>query len=350
MANEIYNNDNILVELAENNIVLLDPNKVVDSNGKPQDRLVSQENLTIYANLQARVVPRSKVITGSGVETESLVDVFEGKINFLKPGGKEYMTSDWTDTETGGSNQSGTLNQKVFIQKKDPWSGLDYTQESIKNRLDNESFGISNISVTYDRSYIPQVSMTFIDVRGKTLFEMGSNSAYAVFFNLPYPLFLLTLKGYFGKAVQYQLMLRKFNATFDPESGSYTVTCDFVGRVAALLADINISQLLNAPYMYARSYSVTSVENDDVDTFTTTKGYQTLNEVYLTYKRNKLLPPNVPHLTLRELVGKAKTLEEAIEKELKKQNLKALDDIDQYEKILNSYIKKMVVGEEPIWM
>jgi len=342
MADEIYNNDNVLVEFAENNIVLVDPNKVVDANGQPQDRAVNQENLTIYANLQARVVPRSKVITGSGMETESLVDVFEGKINFLKPGGKEYMTSDWTDTDTGGSNQDGPLNQKVFITKKDPFTGQDYTSESIKNRLDNESFGISNISVTYDRSYIPQVNMTFIDVRGKTLFEMGNNSAYAVFFNLPYPLFILTLKGYYGKAVQYQLMLRKFNANFDPETGNYTVTCDFIGRIAALLADINVSQLLNAPYMYARSYSVTNVENDDVDSFTTTKGYQTLNEVYRNYKSNGLLGDEVPHLTLRELASKATSLEAAIEKELKKQNLKSLDDIDKYERILESYIAKVM--------
>ena len=342
MANEIYNNDNILVELAENNIVLLDPNKVVDSNGKPQDRLVNQEELTIYANLQARVVPRSKVITGQGVETESLVDVFEGKINFLKPGGKDYMTTDWADTETGGSNQDGPYNQKVFITKKDPFRGAENTTESIQNRLDNESFGMTSISVTYDRSYIPQVSMTFIDVKGKTLFEMGNNSAYAVFFNLPYPLFLLTLKGYYGKAVQYQLMLRKFSANFDPETGNYTVTCDFIGRIAALLADINVSQLLNAPYMYARSYSITNVENDNVDTFTTTKGHQTLNEVFATYKRNNLLGPNVPHLTLRELASKAKTLEEAIERELKKQNLNALDDIDKYERILDSYLAKVM--------
>ena len=342
MADEINNNDNVLVEFAENNIVLLDPNKVLDSNGKPQDRLVNQENLTIYANLQARVVPRSKVITGAGMETESLVDVFEGKINFLKPGGKQYMTDDWADTQTGGGNQDGPYNQKVLITKKDPFTGQDYTKEGIQNRLDDESFGISSINVTYDRSYIPQVNMTFIDVRGKTLFEQGQNSAYAVFFNLPYPLFLLTLKGYYGKAVQYQLMLRKFNANFDPETGNYTVTCDFVGRIAALLADINVAQLLNAPYMYARSYSVTNVENDDVDTFSTTKGYQTLNEVFLTYKRNDLIPSSLPHLTLRELASKAKTLEESIEKALKKQNLKALDDIDQYERILNSYLGKIM--------
>lgn len=103
MANEITTGDDVLVEFAENNILLVDPNKVYEK-GEPQPRLVPPENLTIYANLKARVIPRSKLIAGVGVDsetTESFVDVFEGKINFLKPGDKDYMTTDWTDIQTG---------------------------------------------------------------------------------------------------------------------------------------------------------------------------------------------------------------------------------------------------------
>ena len=52
--------------------------------------------------------------------------------------------------------------------------------------------------------------MVLIDTQGRALFEKGENSEYAAFFNLPYPLFHLTIKGYFGKAVRLGLMLQNF--------------------------------------------------------------------------------------------------------------------------------------------
>ena len=43
---------------------------------------------------------------------------------------------------------------------------------------------------------IPQVTIHFVDVRGKTLFESPSNSPYKTFFHLPWPIFYLTIKLY----------------------------------------------------------------------------------------------------------------------------------------------------------
>ena len=100
-------------------------------------------------------------------------------------------------------------------------------------------------------SYIPQVSINFTDIRGKTLFEQArGNTPYTAFFHLPYPTFFLTLKGYYGKAVKYQLTLQKFVSRFDPSSGDYIVSCDFKGNHIALLRDINMHEAITAPYMY----------------------------------------------------------------------------------------------------
>ena len=145
MANEITNTENILVEFAEQNVVLVDPNQIL-VDGKPQQRLVKHEELVIYLNLQARVVPRSKVISGAGVETEALVDIFEGNINFMKPSGKEYLTTDWADVFTGGGDEGGQFNQKQYNTKKDPLTGRDDTRETIQNKRDPESFGIEKCS------------------------------------------------------------------------------------------------------------------------------------------------------------------------------------------------------------
>ena len=44
--------ENILVEFDYNNITIIDPNKVVDSDNKVKDRFVKQEDLVMYANLE----------------------------------------------------------------------------------------------------------------------------------------------------------------------------------------------------------------------------------------------------------------------------------------------------------
>jgi len=341
MANEITGTENILVEFAEQNVVLVDPNKILDGNGEPQERLVKHENLTMYVNLQARVVPRSKVISGAGVETEALVDIFEGDINFMKPGGKDYLTSDWTDTMTGGGDENGPFNQKVNTATRDPLTGKDYSKETIINKRDPESFGIENIQISLNSAYIPTVTINFVDVRGKTLFEQGENSPYAAFFQLPYPLFMLTVKGFYGKAVKYQLMMHKFNATFDPASGNYNVTCNFIGRVSALLADITIQEIMNAPYMYPRQYESNS-QDGGVQKITTTRGAQVQNEVFNIYRRKGLVDENFKDMTVRELVIKISTLETAIENALKNYNLDALDDIDSYTKFLDNYTTRIL--------
>ena len=48
------NGENILVEFDYDNITLIDPNKLVDEQGNVKDRLVKQEDLVYYANLECQ--------------------------------------------------------------------------------------------------------------------------------------------------------------------------------------------------------------------------------------------------------------------------------------------------------
>ena len=254
------------------------------------------------------------------------------------------MTTDWTDTQTGKGmgRDGGIFNQKYIKIIKDPLSGTDNKVESIRNKLDSESFGIENITVAINRGFVPQVTITFVDVRGQTLFEQGQNSPYAAFFQLPYPLFKLILKGFYGKAVQYQLMLEKFTASFDGTTGNYIVTCTFKGRVAALLADITLQELRTAPYMFSKSYQVSDEGTDTTETFITSKGRQILQNVYKSYKSLGIVNANLPEYTLDELIKKLKNLESDIENSLKKEELGGLDDIQIYDDNVDIYRKKIL--------
>ena len=51
--------ENILVEFDYNNITIIDPNKVVDSDKKVKERYVRQEDLVMYANLECNLLPRT---------------------------------------------------------------------------------------------------------------------------------------------------------------------------------------------------------------------------------------------------------------------------------------------------
>ena len=57
----VDNDDNVYVELDYDNIVLVDPNKVISSDGVVSERLVKHENLVMYANLEASLIPRTRL-------------------------------------------------------------------------------------------------------------------------------------------------------------------------------------------------------------------------------------------------------------------------------------------------
>ena len=83
MADKL-NSGNIYTNAVGNNLVVVDPNKVV-LNGEIKDRLVDHEDMVMYANLEARIFPRSKVIAGLTAGDKVSVGIFDGELNFLKP-------------------------------------------------------------------------------------------------------------------------------------------------------------------------------------------------------------------------------------------------------------------------
>ena len=107
------NSGNILVDFDYNNIIVVDPNKTIDAFGNIAERLVDHENLVMFANLEAEVVPRTKLSVGGSPEVEA------------KPGGRTGEGFWFHRVYCGGSslmNQSssflraqGVLRRKVRL-------------------------------------------------------------------------------------------------------------------------------------------------------------------------------------------------------------------------------------------
>ena len=334
MADKLNTGD-IYTNAVGNNLVVVDPNKIV-VNGVIKDRLVDQEDMVMYANLTATIYPRSKVISGSQNKGDRiLVDIFDGELNFLKPKNSDFLNSDWTEAFT---------NPDVNKQVKTVDSEGTTIGVTTQNTLDFQGFGITSINVKLNASYIPQVSINFTDVRGKTLFEQArGNTPYTAFFHLPYPTFFLTLKGYYGKAVKYQLTMQKFSSRFDPASGDYLVTCNFIGNHVALLRDINMHQVLTAPYMYPTKCDASGCVSE-------TRGKQVLKEVYRKYRQQGLIGESFPvesEITLVDLIEKLKVLDNNLGKLFGESSLQMTTDRLDYESLLKDLNKS--VREKDGW-
>ena len=192
--------ENILVAFDYNNITIIDPNKVVDASGKVKERYIKQEDLVMYANLECKVIPRTKLAVGvASNDTVQTVSVAE--MNFLKPGGKTYLDTSWTNELTGKDSLVGKAENQVTLKKvKNPNKSNDsFLRQTLSTggkpgSIDNNLLGIQSINVKQGTDFTPVITVKLVDIKGRALFEGADNSPYGAFFNLPYPLFYLTCK------------------------------------------------------------------------------------------------------------------------------------------------------------
>jgi len=199
----------------ENGVRYIDPN--------PTSQTVNHEDLITYVKLVARSKGRSILTTENNEITiaENQFQNVKGETNFTYETGKSFLDSSWTNV--GGGNLE--LGENLG------------------------TLGITNIDIQFKSSFMPQIVIDFVDVRGSALFEQGTCSPYSLFFHLPYPVFELTVKGYYGKPVTYTLALIKFNTKFNAETGNFESKAEFVGYTYAFLADLPIGYIMASTYM-----------------------------------------------------------------------------------------------------
>ena len=374
------NSGNILVEFDYNNIIVVDPNKTIDAFGNIRERLVDHEKMVMFANLEAELLPRTKLAVGGTPEDTATV-ISVAKINFLRPTEGTSLTTGYYDELTGKNARNGLGDNQIRSQLIEPNNGnTPYNKVTVVNpggtSKDNGLLGITNISVTTNTSFIPTVTMELEDIQGRALFQLGDNSPYSAFFNLPYPPFYLTLKGYYGQAIKYQLNLKTFNARFNSFSGNYSISLEFVGYKFNILNEISMGNLLAAPHMYSTrfdftksptsteggnknieaqtkqtggniSQSTTSQDNVTVQVVSE-KGYQKVKEVYSEYKAKGLLDPDFPELTFAQFMNSLENLEKNIINTYSKVDVEPLTNIRAYKETLKNYYNE-VYGLDTSW-
>ena len=338
--NDLSNTENILIKTDENNLIYVDPNSVL-VNGEVQPRSVSQENLVMFVNLEADIVPRTTLVSG---EKSTLRTVAKGTLNFLSS-----QTGDVSNPEDRNFTSGWTDAFLETTQKKD--KDGNSVGDPFQTDSTGQSFGIQSISIQVKgANFIPQINIEFVDVRGKTLFDSPANSPYKAFFHMPWPIFYLTIKGYYGKAIRYRLHLTSFNSRFNGSTGNFEISTRFLGSTYPFMTDIPLKAVLNSPYMFARTIEGNKTFNEQKGVYEKTalkssKGYQILKSVYSEMKQKKLIPENFPIKTLREICTLASTLDKRLEQQIFDEVIdpEVLDGLRVYRKTLDDF-ETMVNG------
>ena len=211
----------------------------------------------------------------------------------------------------GGTALTGTVN---ILGGNNGLLSTSYSDISILELTgggNKESIGIESIDIKYNSWYFPEVTIKFVDVRGNSILNpmemtnnkndkgeaQGSGSFLKGFFMFPYPIFYLSIKGYFGKPVTYRLTVKGVpQATFNSSSGNFEITVNFIGHMYYYLTDIPMSLLMVAPYI--RHLGVDSTLDDNTMTFrefisnsadliTKIKSNDTISQNLLEYDRLK---------------------------------------------------------------
>ena len=352
--------ENILVELDYNNIIIVDPNKLVDENGVASERHVRQEDLVMYANLECKVIPRTKLSLGTA-SNDAIQTISVASMNFLKPGGKTFLDNDYTDEFTGKDAIQGKgVNQPKQTSVTNPKNDDDYYIRQTINSggkpgaTDNGLLGITNITIKQNTSFMSTVNIQMEDVKGRALFEGGDNSPYAAFFNLPYPLFYLTIKGYYGKAVRLPIMLKDFTSRYNTNSGNFHIDLTFLTYKYTILSEISMGYLIAAPHMYKSRVKIQTTSGNasqfsNVDDTIYERGYQKVKEMYSEYKTKGLIPDDFPELTLVQMQNRIENFVKNILDTFSKQNLDPISNIDDYQKQIIAYGKEVYYAAGASW-
>ena len=216
-------------------VTAYDPNFSVDKNGVVTEKYINNEDLTMFVDLAVKIPSRDYNLNNiTGIDTlMGGTKTGNGSESYLTT---DYITMSFTDIQNGAVN----------------------------NR---EMFGVESIDISFDPYFFPVVTMSFIDVRGLSLMQPidkkyvkeseallkgKSVDAAAVFFealfNFPYPTFTLTVKGYYGPIVSFDLRPEDFKSSFDATTGNFRCNIRFIGSLYGSLAEIPASYVLCAPY------------------------------------------------------------------------------------------------------
>lgn len=195
--------------MANSNVKIYDPIDIITNESNLYNCVPKSEDLFIYAEMNAVKRGSSVLVSNNGVLTQEL------------------------------NNSNSDLTVSLLGHDENGYYTTKYTDNIANNsKIQYEGFGMVDIKIKMNSSYVPMVTVEFIDIRGMCFFNNSDTSPYRILFDFPPAIFQLTVKGYYGKPLRYQLHLVRTNTKFESNTGNYHITAEFVANTFAPLTDI----------------------------------------------------------------------------------------------------------------
>lgn len=242
----------------KNRLVYIDPNEYAGLLAKENNPDLENstmlswnpEELSMSVDLQV-IIPRR----ADAGQISYRVNVDGSDISFNGGLSNRYVSY------LGGTEYDNT--KESFLT--DDFLNISYQEVFNDKVVDKESLGINSIDISFDSHFFPIVNIHFTDVRGASLFmpmeqefyqsvtdkkdiKQTTSSFFKALFHFPYPRFLLSVKGFYGTKVTFQLAVSDFKSNFQPETGNYDITVQFIGYVYGLYTDLPFNLIMAAPY------------------------------------------------------------------------------------------------------
>ena len=146
----------------------------------------------------------------------------------------------------------------------DSYTNISYTEIKNGKSGNAELLGVESIDISFDSHFFPQVVIKFIDVRGASLMmpeeqdyygrvqeeesgtkdTNGCRNFFRALFHFPYPVFFLTVKGFYGTRETFLLSVEDFKTNFNQQTGNLNVTIRFIGHMYGIYSDLPLNYLI----------------------------------------------------------------------------------------------------------
>ncbi len=257
--------------------ILVDPN-TFDGQNSSNNISVPLEDLSISVQLETRKKGRTVLSTDSsitGVISNTGESTQDLKVTFIEGtniSGEKVLTTRYTDLTT-----------------------------SFDSNSDTENLGITAIDIDFNSSYAPMITIQFVDIRGSSVFQNEANlkrgiNKYSTFFQLPYPIYKLTVKGYYGMPVTYCLHMLKFSAKFNSQTGNFEISANFIGYTYAMLSDMLLGYLKAVPYTKLGADKYTELKKTQPNLLNLNELMVAISNIDVTTQKIKSSDPNYADL------------------------------------------------------
>ena len=246
------------------NVILVDPN-TINSNPSIENSVPKYEDMFIYVDLVAERRGRT-VLTTTGVGTTTSIN--------------DNSTDGTIKVNLMGFNQNKDINEGSFT--------TNFYDDGDPTSVQYESFGITNIDISVNSSYVPQINVEFTDIRGLSFFNK-KNSPYRILFDFPPPIFTLKVKGYYGMTLEYKMHLVKHTTEFKPENGNYIIGCEFIALTYAPLTDVLFRYVINSALITLGDTPINPDSSSDEQPRCTYELISRLRNLYSDVERTKAL-------------------------------------------------------------